>query len=169
MVENLEVVKPLSNSDHNIIRFELVYKSLVNTDNKINYAYHKGDFISMNVHLSAIDWDKELSCVNANEMWIKFCNVMNDSIKVYVPVCKNNKKKYPGWMTKSIKKSRNNKIKMWSRYRKNKSYNNFTEYKRALNKATAAYKSEKKSFEKQLSSKIKTNPKMFYSYVRSKE
>ena len=71
-------------------------------------------------------------------------------------------------MTKEAKKQRKNKIRMWKRYKENKSYNNLVEYKLALNRVTRSYKASKADFESKLAKNIKSNPKAFYNYIRSK-
>ena len=60
------------------------------------------------------------------------------------------------------------KSRMWLRYRQSKSYNDMVEYKIAQRKAVKEYKKAKKQFERKLAKDIKTNPKSFYAYVRSK-
>ena len=59
-------------------------------------------------------------------------------------------------------------MKMWSKYKESKTYNDWIEYKRVSNKAVKEYRKAKRKFEKKLVNNIKTNPKSFYSYVRSK-
>ena len=57
---------------------------------------------------------------------------------------------------------------MWIRYRASQSYNDLVEYKIAQNKAVKEYRKAKKQFERKLAKDIKSNPKSFYAYVRSK-
>jgi len=57
---------------------------------------------------------------------------------------------------------------MWERYKESRSYNDYTEYKRVLNKATKEYSKAKRKYERALINDFKKNPKAFYSYVRSK-
>ena len=57
---------------------------------------------------------------------------------------------------------------MWKRYSRSKTYNDEVEYKRARNAVTSVYMNAKRNFEIKLAKNIKTNPKAFYSYVRSK-
>src|SRR6267154_4764765 len=57
---------------------------------------------------------------------------------------------------------------MWKRYKEEKIYNNLVKYKLALNRATSTYKTAKADFESKLAKNIKTDPKAFYNYIRSK-
>src|SRR5277367_1371747 len=71
-------------------------------------------------------------------------------------------------MNRAANNARKCKAKMWNRYKQSKSYNDYVEYKRALNKSTTEYRKAKANFEVKLARDIKRNPKSFYAYVRSK-
>ena len=71
-------------------------------------------------------------------------------------------------MSENAKAAMKYKSRMWLRYRQSKSYNDEVEYKIAQKKANKEYKKAKKHFEQKLAKDIKTNPKSFYAYVRSK-
>lgn len=76
-------------------------------------------------------------------------------------------RKYSLWMTNKARRSQYKyKSMMWPRYCLSKSYNDYVEYKQALNKAT--YKMARVNIEKRLAKDIKQYPKSLYSYVRSK-
>jgi len=57
---------------------------------------------------------------------------------------------------------------MWVRYRQSRTYNDLIEYKIAQNKAVKEYRNAKWQFEKKLAKDIKSYPKRFYAFVRSK-
>ena len=57
---------------------------------------------------------------------------------------------------------------MWKRYRETREYHLYEAYKRQCNKAQNEVKKAKWYFEKKLAENIKTEPKSFYAYTRSK-
>ena len=77
-------------------------------------------------------------------------------------------KKYPRWMTPKTKRAKSQIVSMWKRYKESGSSNDWVEYKIVLNKTTSCYKDAKRKFEVNLANKVKTSPKPFYSYVRSR-
>jgi hypothetical protein len=89
-------------------------------------------------------------------------------VKKFVPVGKAQSKKYPRWMNKAAKAARNQKSKMWIKYRNSREYKDLVEYKKVQNKAVKEYRKAKRNFERKLAKDIKVNPKSFYAYVRSK-
>ena len=109
--------------------------------------------------MKEIDWKFKFQDLDAEQMWIIFCNLVNDAILNFVPKMMSKSKKFPVWMTKDAKKQRKNKICMWKRYKENMSYNNLVEYKLALNRVTSTYKTAKADFESKLAKHIKSNPK----------
>jgi hypothetical protein len=71
-------------------------------------------------------------------------------------------------MNKAAKVARNQKSKMWIKYRNSREYKDLVEYKKVQNKAVKEFTMAKRNFERKLAKDIKVNPKSFYAYVRSK-
>ena len=102
------------------------------------------------------------------DAWLKFCIVLDKAIEQFLPLEIKKQRKTPRWMNKVTKSAMKYKSRMWHRYRESRSYNDLVEYRRARNKAVKEYKKSKIEFEKKLAKDIKSNPKSFYAYVRSK-
>jgi hypothetical protein len=49
--------------------------------------------------------------------WIKFCSVIETAVKKFVPIGKDQSKKYPRWMNMAAKVTRDKKSKMYIKYR----------------------------------------------------
>jgi len=54
------------------------------------------------------------------------------------------------------------------KWRETKDANTELKYKKQVNKASKVVKLAKRNFEKQIAKKIKSDPKLFYNYVKSK-
>lgn len=168
MVEDVKVAEHLSNSDHNIISFSLKCKTVINTCTKSIPNFKKADFVSLKQSINSINWNSEFKDLDVENIWVKFCNILNDAVTKYVPYSKKKSDKNPKWMTKKALKFRNYKSVMWKRSQASGSYSDYVEYKITLNKATKEMRKAKKNFEKRLAKNIKLDPKSFYSYTRSK-
>jgi hypothetical protein len=166
MVENLTVDEHLGNSDHNMVCFQLVCETKITAVDQVRYNYNKGDYNGMHAFLSLVNWNFDE--LNVDDMWCKFRDTILQMVKQFVPISKQKKSRFPRWMTREALRARNLKHKMWQRYQTSKLYNDKVEYKRVLNKATATFREAKFNFEKKLSAEVKTNPRSFYAYVRSK-
>ena len=64
--------------------------------------------------------------------------------------------------------ARMKKYHMWKRYRETREYHLYEAYKHQRNKAQNEVKKTKQYFEKKLAENIKTDPKSFFAYTRSK-
>lgn len=60
------------------------------------------------------------------------------------------------------------KKRLWATYKKTKDYDEYLAYKRVEKETKKLVSQAKKRFEKKLAREAKKNPKMFYSYLRSK-
>ena len=122
----------------------------------------------MKIWLQGIEWADEFDGLDVEDAWLKFCTVLDTAIDQFVPLEIKRQRKTPRWLNKVAKAAMKYKSRMWHRYRESRTYNDLVEYKRAQNKAVKEYKKAKIEFEKKLAKDIKTNPKSFYAYVRSK-
>jgi len=113
----------------------------------------------MNEWLRKVNWNDRLGG-NENEMWDRYVNALNEAVERFVPVGK--KKRRCGiWITRKALRARKNKMRMWERYKESISYNDYTEYKRVLNKATKDYRKAKRKYERALINDIKRIPKLY--------
>jgi len=106
--------------------------------------------------------------MSASVMWKHFNDIMQMAIDKFKFVPKKKKEKKPLWMTGSVLRTVKKKHKLWKKWRKTKDANTELKYKKQVNKASKAVKLAKRNFEKQIAKKIKSDPKSFYSYVKSK-
>jgi len=82
-----------------------------------------------------INWVREYTELNVDEMWRKFCSFIDQAFNMFVPLGYNKSKKNPRWMNRVAKSAQNYKSRMWVRYRQSRNYNDLIEYKIAQNKA----------------------------------
>ncbi|XP_069139173.1 uncharacterized protein [Argopecten irradians] len=171
MVENLEYNPSLGSSDHLVLAFDLiVYVDSNPKDNtKTRYNFHKGDYETIRQNLTNIQLQDIENCSNVSEAWEVFSQQLDREIRENIPLhqtySQRNSKPY---ISKTAKDAVRRKRKCWTKYLHCKSAHNFAEYKMARNRATQTLRHSKYYYEKDLADKIKTNPKLFWKYVRTK-
>ena len=74
----------------------------------------------------------------------------------------------PKWMSKRILKCIKKRNRAWTEHKEAPSFHKLRKYREKRNKVNGDIKKSKRNFEEKLSEKIKTEPKAFYAYVRSK-
>src|SRR5260221_8936723 len=87
--------------------------------------------------------------------------IINDAISQFVPVYMSKKKKQFGWMTRKTMMATKLKSRWWSKYKESNNYNDYIEYKGALNRATINIKGPKRSFKINWQKTLRLTPKHF--------
>jgi len=106
--------------------------------------------------------------MSASVMWKRFHDIMQMAIEKFVPKRPSDSKKKKPLCTKSLIKELSRKNTNCGKWQETKDANTELKYKKQVKKASKAVKLAKKNFEKQIAKKIKSDPKLFYSYVKSK-
>ncbi|KAK3875680.1 hypothetical protein Pcinc_019464 [Petrolisthes cinctipes] len=96
---------------------------------------------------------------------LQHCNIIESCVPLQSTSGTNLK---PKWMTRRVRNRIREKEDAWIRYRQRRSRARYATYCRKRNYATSAVKEAKYNFEKKLSDEVKTNPRAFYAYARSK-
>jgi hypothetical protein len=69
----VKVEDHLGNSDHNVLRWNLIHTLKLKKDKKITRQYHKGKYVGMRKWLGNIEWEAVMSKCSLEEKWSKFC------------------------------------------------------------------------------------------------
>jgi ribonuclease P/MRP protein subunit RPP40 len=168
MVKNLLVSEHLSTSDHQIIQWDLEVETLMRDHTKHNFSYDKANYEGIKDELAKQQWRQIFENKSTEVMWNCFKNIINDLITKYVPVRKVYRNRRCQWADFNAKKILRYRNKKWKKYKISGSESDFLLYKQARNKATTAMRKARYKFEKKLASKIKSDSKTFFKYVRSK-
>jgi Endonuclease-reverse transcriptase len=168
MINEIKVGCPISNSDHNVLTWNISLCTCIDKTNVINHNFHKADYTKINEELYAVDWDVELADKSVNGMWDRIKEIVLDCRDRHVPIRKAQTSDSPVWMRNSIRKGITNRGKKWKRFQFRKTYCNEAKYKNVRNKVTNKIRQAKRGYENNLASRIKSDPKSFYAYVRSK-
>lgn len=165
MVEEMEILGNLENSDHQMLRWTTLLSLQQQDHQGISKDYKKADFDSIRARLLDVDWDNVLSG-GVEHSWNEFKNILQDVVEKFVPDCKHRSRGYKKaiWMTYAAVRKVRRKHNLFRRYR---DINN-PEYIEAAREARAETRRAKRNFEKKLAENIKNDNKSFYAYVRSR-
>ena len=170
MISQLNYKPRLGKSDHLILEFNYncYIKQSLSTIKK--FIYFKGNYKTINQTLNNISWTETMQGLSLAEAWKILTEKIIKLVEEQIPVSKGSGgslKKNPYVNHQSItaiKKKHTN----WLKYQHCKTNENYTQYKIARNAAISELRKSKYSYEKDLAAKIKTDSKLFWSYVRSK-
>ena len=102
MIEEVEVNCPVSNSDHNLVTFQLICCTVEEISNKTNYRYDKANFQKIKEGLKEVDWENKLKGENVEDMWGLIKEELIQKRNMFVPIAKHCKITSPKWMSKGI-------------------------------------------------------------------
>ena len=170
MISNVQFLPGIGKSDHIVILFDFncfIQPELDVAFNKLNFF--KGDYLSISSEFTNIDWSSELNELDLNLSWSFFVEKTVKLLEKYIPenkVCVDRVRNNP-YMTKACKEAVHRKHTKWLKYQYCKTDLNYDAYKVARNEATLQLRKSKYSYEKDLTTRIKTENKLFWSYVRN--
>ena len=175
LIDNLEILEPLGNSDHSVISYDIVCEQEP-LPPVIKAVYDKGNYVRFDQEMRKIDWITKLNEFDGNveEQWNFFRAHYNKIEKVCIPRKKvyiNGKfsKKFSTKFDSETLKKMKKKNKIWSRIRRNlASEEEQLQYKRIRNQIRRLTRKSKKLIERNIAKNAKTNPKAFYQYSQSK-
>ena len=103
-------------------------------------------------------------------MWTVFSQKYDECVMKHVPKSRPKKgcKPKPLWMTSETLLHIKRKRHAWNKYLATRRTEDFEQYKRVRNITNEYVKTTKWDYEKNISQKIKTEPKQFWRYVKSK-
>ena len=169
LVDNVKILEPLGNSEHNRIYFDINVKP--ESKNKKTYKrnFHKGNYKDMRKYLAKLEWNNMLMNKTAIECWNILKYEIESIIDKLVPFQKQGiwcRKKH---LSKEAITKKNFKQTMWRVYTRTRKEEDYSNYKEALIEATTEIRQSKRSYEQKLVCNIKNESKSFYAYVRSKQ
>ena len=169
LVEDLQLQGPIGNSDHAVVTFNLVLNLENNTEIKYRKDYKKGNFTGLKAELNNINWDQMLKG-DINQKWVIFKQTVLKLEDKYIPTKKityNHKHKLN--LSLDVRKSVKKKHGLWKKYMNTRDGSDYREYCKSRNKVKNLIKKIRKEKERDIANSIKTNPKTFWQYIKSKK
>ena len=173
MLDYVAISSPVGKSDHMVLDFRLIMPGTIHHVSEIKrFAFFKGDYEGMKKYVKengifhsmvTETEDRDLNTVNNT-----FIHCIEELTSKFVPKVKVRDSHQPQWMSSDVRQAINSKHKAWNHFQKTRSPQDRKSFNKLRNEATAKVTEAKKTFERKLTSEIKTNPKSFWSYVQSK-
>lgn len=166
MIDSLEYLSSLGASDHLVLLFNYVCYIPLDTTGPPKYNFFKGDYVAMREALGSMDRTFNMDC-STDTIWENFVKILNANIEKYVPKRSHTYSYKKPWMNRETAEIIDKKRREWIKLRNCTSDTNISAYKRSRNEATSTNRTAKFEYEKNICSKVKEEPKLFSSYVKS--
>src|SRR3984885_6182369 len=185
VVENGSVGEHFGNSDHQIVRWDLVMEQTQEVKVYVTRPnFFKADYELVRKRLREKDLEGAVQGLEVNEAWRKFKELLRGIIEENIPKHKRTNKRRP-WVTREVQRKRRAKNKAWKSFQKLKRQtkeglemaqenvvileNLRNKYENKRNTCNKANKAAIRNFEQKLSRNVKQDCKSFYNYVRSRQ
>ncbi|XP_017466462.1 PREDICTED: RNA-directed DNA polymerase from mobile element jockey-like isoform X1 [Rhagoletis zephyria] len=137
-------------------------------DNKLSFNYSLCDFFSFNELLSNINWDDLFTNLDTAYCFSIFKSILYELCLDKIPVKKKKPYKLP-WYSKDLKKLKNLKNKFYKKFKTSGNHVYFVKYQHYLKKIDSLNKTLYSNYVRDTELNIKSNPKLFWNYVKSKK
>ena len=154
----------IGGSDHDLITFKMRVAAGKEEERMIR-DFGRANFVEMRRGMANVDWQRELSGKDANEMWNSIKGSVCKLMKEHIPMKKRRSNKNPPWMDADIKRCLKEKKEAWKRWKETKKEKDRADYRKKVTEAKKKIKKKKNSHEKKIAECRKSNPKMFYAFV----
>jgi len=176
VVSELEVTEPFSNSDHCMVKFDLVLTSHEHSGNDTShrpvydFSNSNADAISYALSVHPFQFTVPEDNVNADDIWSQFITPIYKAIDDFVPIKVRRpnvmrtsaKKKYPKHIARALRK----KAALWRKYRCDKSLCNKTAFYEQVEICRSLIFEHERTKELQVINK--SNIGAFYRYVNKR-
>jgi hypothetical protein len=138
---------------------------------KLNFS--KGSYWELRQFLN-LDWDLLLKPheEDVEKMWCTSKNRVDDGVKRYVPLVKNcsswKKEKWKQPLSNDIRSEIKKKCELWKQYVMSKNPSTYIDYKKTRNIVRKLTRVKSRAEQNEIANLIKTNPKKFRNFVKSK-
>jgi len=104
LIEDMEKTSPVAGSDHNLLRFTIIWKREEIIIKNDGFNYQKGNYVKVRKILSNLCWEEKFKDKTVDEMWIIFKDDLFGVIDILIPKCSLIQRSFPLWMHLQIKK-----------------------------------------------------------------
>ncbi|XP_019622026.1 PREDICTED: uncharacterized protein LOC109468213 [Branchiostoma belcheri] len=167
MVENIEYLPGIGQSDHIRLQFKVKVYAERNGNTKPRPNLYRGDYASMAADLSGINWDTRLKNKSFDEAYSDFIDVLQASIDSHVPLSNEKTSKKNLYTTQEVKRLSKKKRANWDHYTITGDEVDYAWYTATRNDLRKLRRL-RYEFESNLARDIKQNPKSFWKYVNSR-
>ncbi|VVD04628.1 unnamed protein product [Leptidea sinapis] len=146
---------------------DIVLLSIKRTNTK-RYLYNKVDYNAVNYYFSKYDWTS-LECLPLHDAIDKFYSILYESISQFVPhKTLSHTYTYPMWYTKALINIIKEKAKYHHIWKKYNNPNNYASFSKLRQRVKNVEKSCYSEYIRNSEDKIKSTPKLIWTYVKSK-
>ena len=168
LIINTEDIGRVGASDHNAILCQIQSNISLHRKEQTRENWKNANIEQMNMDINAVNWEVSFDELNTEECWNIFTEFLDHLLQKHVPKMQQPKSKQPPWLNRELLRLVRTKRRKWKKYKETNSQQYLEQYKELEKKVKKGTRNAKKNYERKLAKDSKSNPKLFYSYLKSK-
>ena len=168
LVLDVEKMPHLAKSDHSMVLVSIAGHFHSSTTMEDVPDWSKADLSLLREELTRVDFQEQMSNLNALQSWECVKNALWNAEVKCVPKKRRRISCRPLWMQQNVMRIIRKKRRLWATYQKSKDYEEYKAYKKVEGETRRLVRQAKRKFEKKLAKEAKHKPKMLYLYLKSK-
>ena len=171
-INDIEHLSPLGKSDHAILNISCNLTPM-EICSAPKYNYSKGNYDALRAFMN-LDWERFFgdSCEDVEIMWSAFKDKLVQGIERFIPKIGNfNEWKKSSWknaLQRHTREKIRKKHRLWTRYIETRNTDYLIKYRKVRNEVRNETRRIYKEQQNAIAKATKSNPKKFWSYVKSK-
>jgi hypothetical protein len=168
IINNVEILNPLANSDHNIVKFEIALSTNIEKEDFKTLNFRLADWENLNEELMRCTIPNDL---NIEDSWAHFKINFLESQAKHIPsqIHSSSKKHTVTWMNDEIKREIKQRDHLYKQKVRFSTEENINALKNSHRKVASLIKTAQRNEEIVIANNSKINPKKFFSYVKNRK
>ncbi len=166
-IVDIQYTGRVGKSDHETLVIEISAPISKQEYREPRPVWSKANWEEMRKDCANINWREELGRLGTETAWEKIKVTLGEIQQRHVPTRTWKTNTRPSWLSSDLLREIRRKRRLWSKYKKDRSEVNLTNYKKAERDVVKKIRNAKRRLKKRISAD-KENTKPFYSYIRSR-
>ena len=128
----------------------------------------KGNYGKISEDMQSIDWETTLQGQPFTDAYRAFCNILKEKTEQHIPITTKQKKNKNLYITPKARNLRQKKRDSWDLYTKSNNPVDYARFAQLRNQLRGLTRRLRACFEHNLAQDLKSNPKAFWKYVRTR-
>ena len=164
VLQDLHHVTGLGGSDHECLTFNVSCNADQHDLSSPSKNFHKGDYKTIRQRLQNVDWEAKFAG-DFKKIYAAFVEEVEEAMEGCIPNRINRKKQKSLYLTPEALRK---KDLLWRKYKATPSTYTYQNFIRARNDLRALSRKLRRDFENKIARDIKSSPKQFWAYVKSR-
>ena len=167
-IHDMQILEEQAISDHFPMIIELNLTTERPDTTEFIPDYRRANFQGLRQYLFDSNLPLRMTGMKTEEMWNYLKNELNNAVHLFVPLKKRRESNHQVWKNKNVRHHINQRKRLWKQYKVQKTMESKKEFRAVASLTKEVIKEAQKEFEDKLAEGLDRDPKLLYTYMKSK-